>query len=178
MRRSALVVDGLWRCLCPAVDLAFTSRVQQFPKDVGQPGHWSRRSISRPTWTYHQSASRFYHNQRHRTLSQPARSRAASKDVNPRRPQPPLASVSIESLYDWLDSEAGRGSLDEVNKIVTHLVKDRHEEPNIRLYAAMILGNVDPALGSAGKVAALLKEMKTEGINADSGTYHRSLKVR
>lgn len=88
------------------------------------------------------------------------------------------APVTIEDLYEQLLSEASQGHLDRAYDIVTHLVKERHEEPNLRQYDGLILANIDPRKGSAGQAAALWSELKDEGLCAESGTYHKFLKVR
>ncbi|KAI9788039.1 MAG: hypothetical protein M1816_007251 [Peltula sp. TS41687] len=88
-----------------------------------------------------------------------------------------LTPISTENLYGYLLSGASQGEVDNVYNIVTHLVNERHEEPNLRHYDALILANIDPINGSAAKAAALWRELKDEGFNAESGTYHKLLKV-
>lgn len=84
---------------------------------------------------------------------------------------------STPTLYELARAAASRGARDEVVAIVEHLVRDRKEAPNLRLYGALILCNVDPDTGAAWRVASLLDEMQKEGLTLDVGLCHDVLKV-
>ncbi|KAI9683408.1 MAG: Telomerase protein component 1 [Trizodia sp. TS-e1964] len=86
-------------------------------------------------------------------------------------------SLAFEAYYTKLHNEAFAGNYHAVQYIVDFLLKNKHEAPNIRLYGALILANVDPANGSAEAVATLLKEMKAENIGMDSSIYHSALRA-
>ncbi|GAB7356771.1 hypothetical protein MBLNU459_g7667t1 [Dothideomycetes sp. NU459] len=91
-----------------------------------------------------------------------------------------LVTVEDEAtptLYELARAAALRGEIDEVKRIVEHLVRDRKETPNLRLYSALILSNVDPDRGAAWRVASLLDEMHAEGLTMDIGLCHDVLKV-
>ncbi|KAK4999403.1 hypothetical protein LTR66_001552 [Elasticomyces elasticus] len=100
------------------------------------------------------------------------------------KPRPPQArenlvfeNESTPFLYEKLRVAASYGRIQEVERIVQHLVKERGEEPNLRLYSALILGNVHYEDGAAWRVANLLEEMKQEGLRVDGGICHNVLKV-
>ena len=76
-----------------------------------------------------------------------------------------------------LRTSATHGKTKEVKALVEHLVHERQEEPNLRLYAALILANVNPSEGSVTEVNALLEEMMEEGLSPDSGICHDIIKV-
>lgn len=84
---------------------------------------------------------------------------------------------STPTLYELARAAASRGARDEVVAIVEHLVRDRKEAPNLRLYGTLILCNVDPDTGAAWRVASLLDEMQKEGLTLDVGLCHDVLKV-
>lgn len=84
---------------------------------------------------------------------------------------------TTKQIYEALNVEASKGNIDNVWDMVLHLVRDRHEEPSIRLYDALILGNLNPAHGSADDMISLVREMVKDGINPDSKVYHSMLKV-
>jgi len=88
-----------------------------------------------------------------------------------------LQGMSTEAIYALLRTRARRGYSFWVDGIVTFLVKERKEQPNAKLYSAMILVNVNPQAGSAGFVKSILKEMNEEGISLDTGTCHDILKA-
>jgi pentatricopeptide repeat protein len=60
---------------------------------------------------------------------------------------------------------------------VEYLITERGEEPALVHYHALIRINADAEHGSAEAVERLLKEMKEEGIGADSGLYHAALQA-
>ncbi|KAL1305537.1 hypothetical protein AAFC00_007147 [Neodothiora populina] len=88
-----------------------------------------------------------------------------------------LHDESTPILYDMARYAASTGDATRARAIVEFLVSERREEPNARLYAVLILANLNPRLGAAWRVAALLQEMGTENINMDVGICHDVLKV-
>ena len=70
-----------------------------------------------------------------------------------------------------------KGNYTSTRDIVSILVKERGQKPNLRLYDALLLANMDHQDGSAGEVARLLDEIAVEGLTPDSATYHAALKV-
>ncbi|KAH0565350.1 hypothetical protein GP486_001251 [Trichoglossum hirsutum] len=82
-----------------------------------------------------------------------------------------LADTSSEALHEKLLWDALEGNVREIRQIVDHLIRERHEQPNLMHYGALIQANVSPRRGSAAMVAAILNEMKDEGIVPDSDVY-------
>lgn len=87
------------------------------------------------------------------------------------------SKYSKEELYERLGQHAARGDTELVKWLVNHLVEDRHELPNEKLYAALIRVNVNEREGSAGNVISLLQELREEGLSPSGGLYHDVLKV-
>jgi len=86
-------------------------------------------------------------------------------------------TVTISELYNTLRLYAARGSQEGVELIAAHLIKERREAPNMKLYSAMILCNINPEKGSAERVKLLFQELEEDGLVPDSTLYHDALKV-
>jgi len=82
-----------------------------------------------------------------------------------------------EDDYHNLRQLSLEGSLPRTQRFVKYLVKDLGEEPNVRIYNAMLLANADHEHGSASEAASILEEMVTERITPDAATYHAALRV-
>ncbi len=85
--------------------------------------------------------------------------------------------TSTAELHSLLRRYAARGHISRVNELVERLIRERHEQPNARLYEALILVNVNREEGSAARVAALQEELTEEGLMTDNGICHAALKV-
>ncbi|KAK3906286.1 hypothetical protein C8A05DRAFT_29851 [Staphylotrichum tortipilum] len=86
--------------------------------------------------------------------------------------------ASTSTVYEklrHLRSSPGNGGL--MRLLVKYLVKERGESPNVFLYEALVVANWDTTEGSAGELAAILKEMKTAGMERSPGFYHSALKL-
>ena len=70
-----------------------------------------------------------------------------------------------------------KGNYSTTREIVSILVKERGQKPNLRLYDALLLANMDNGDGSAREVGRILDEIAVEGLTPDSATYHAALKV-
>lgn len=86
--------------------------------------------------------------------------------------------MSTDELYTLLRQYASKGHVRKVDELVETLVRKRHEEPNAKIYAALILANIDCEHGSAERVKTLLDEMAEEGIILDHAVCNNILKVR
>ncbi|KZF23322.1 hypothetical protein L228DRAFT_282057 [Xylona heveae TC161] len=180
---TKIAIDGLWHCLCPSIEAAGALR-SSFGR-VPSRRALLRRSSSIP---FPRNAP---HTQRRlfsRTIRNPEQASASSTfnvssyeqnsvDQSTVLSGESLASESTEHLYEVLRSAAAQGQYERVLELVNYLVKHRHEEPNLRLYSALLLANVDPNHGIATRITAILDEMSRERIGADSGFYHAALKV-
>lgn len=82
-----------------------------------------------------------------------------------------------QALYEMLRRNAALGRTDEVATIVEELVGERQEAPNLRIYAAMIMSNINSEYGSAADVERILAEMEAEGLTPDGSCYHNALRV-
>ena len=156
MSSTRLIVDGLWHCLCPSFNksILFHQSIRQF----SVPTRRSVHKISTKRRTPYPSTTR-------------ANSKQDEKDVLDSRGE------SIPVLYDLLRTCASRGRTTDVDKIVDHLVRERGETPNVRLYSSLILANVNPQHGSPDRASWLVDEMTSSGLAVDSGVCHDVLKV-
>lgn len=89
-----------------------------------------------------------------------------------------MRTLDTETVYHKLRQIALNGGHSQIQACVSILLTERGEKPNVRLYDALLLANVDHEYGSAHEACKLLEEMATEGIAPDSATYHAALKVR
>jgi hypothetical protein len=100
-------------------------------------------------------------------------------DTQTQREEQALQGRSLNEVYSVLRAAASDGttsSIYTVQACLQYLAKTLGEEPNPRLYAALILVNCRPE-GSVGLVQKLLKEMYVEGYELDIGACHDILKV-
>ena len=89
-----------------------------------------------------------------------------------------LHLYSKQTLYEALKVLHGiEGTYSAIVKIVEFLVTEGGEQPNERLYEALIRANVDPMYGSAGIARSLLSEMEDKGIPTSLSIYHAVLEV-
>lgn len=182
MPSARILNDGLWHCLCPIFDLQFLTRSHRA---------WRLKTNRRNGCTSSPSITP----KRRLTTSVPARNRQERQTLDgdghgrgqfftQRSPlggvnyAPKSPDLTAIQLYDKLRLGSFKGNHKEIEDIVGILVRDHHEPPNIRLYNALILSNIDPVNGSAAKASILFREMTKEGIIPESGTYHALLKVR
>jgi hypothetical protein len=86
---------------------------------------------------------------------------------------------STDDLEDFLKRSTSKNSpkLLTVTAILRVLIGERHVQPQIRHYKALILAHADPRYGSPENVRQLLREMEENGIAADSSTLHAALQV-
>ena len=177
-------IDRLWQCLCST------------SSQSSQKGYYELLS------TVARNRIGCQKLQRHQTHTQPSPtkppddlSQRPSPDLleqrrlrNPRwkpiyligqeiRDQARIRDLDIASAYQELRRSAVKGNYSLTREIVSILVKERGQKPNLRLYDALLLANMDNQDGSAGEVARLLDEIAVEGLTPDSATYHAALKV-
>ncbi|KAF2218183.1 hypothetical protein BDZ85DRAFT_208603 [Elsinoe ampelina] len=87
------------------------------------------------------------------------------------------ASDPTPNLFDLAREYAARGDIGRTVALVDYLIRQRGEPPNSRLFAPLILCNVDPEHGSPAAVRGYLKQLDEEGLPVDSGICHDVLKV-
>ncbi|RDL33779.1 uncharacterized protein BP5553_08147 [Venustampulla echinocandica] len=188
-------IDGLWRCLCPSID---TVAASYSAARICAPQ--TRKPASRPR-TRNKNAPQLWDRAFH--SSSQSQSQATNEGPTLRKKIPirylfkgprvirqsvvpkseteladPYHQVPLAHLYDRLRQMAVQeGGYDTVMKLVEYLVRVRGEKPALVHYDALIRANTDAENGSVEVVKGLLKEMKDEGIGADSGLYHAVLQV-
>lgn len=94
------------------------------------------------------------------------------------RDQDRVRQLALGTAYQTLRQTALGGQYSQTQACISILVKERGEEPNLRLYDALLLANADHEHGSASEIATLLEELASEDLTPDSATYHAALRVR
>lgn len=198
MSLHKLVADELWSCLCPAFDARLlrtnVRRPVQAFNAVSRRAYTPRRPLPykklESDYGSEETTARLESRNRHLKLRQILIEDEGDLDASTHNSVNTInrAAVAVNRhtsfpsnkhhIYTLLRRAAARGLIENVDELVDVLVKRRHEAPNTKLYAALILVNVDRERGSAGRVRALLKEMEIEGIVPDDAVYNSALKVR
>jgi hypothetical protein len=89
-----------------------------------------------------------------------------------------LNDIPTVHLHDRLrHMRTEEGAYHRVVELVEYLMTVRGEKSALIHYDSLIRANADAENGSAETVRTLLKEMKEEGVRADSGLYHGVLQV-
>ena len=94
------------------------------------------------------------------------------------RGQEQVKRLEIGIAYQNLRHIALGANYRQTQECVQILVEERGEEPNLRLYEALLLANADHEHGSASEVASILEEITNERLTPDSATYHAMLRVK
>lgn len=207
MSRPHIVIDGLWRCLCPSADVAVISKtfnLARIPttnprplRNIGgiRPGPKNQcqktfHTISKrqhnddtPRSSKHEHDSswnenpEYFHYLRRALARNPWISRrffGAPEELPDHLP-----NIDTKNIYDALSVLQNlEGTYDRIIMTVEHLVKERGEQPNERLYECLIKANVDPDRGSAESARSLAREMVEMGIQTSPRIYHALLEVR
>lgn len=199
MTTTRIALDGLWQCLCPSFR---PTNLLRPSRNLSKPLRFRPR---RPSTTCVQARS-LHGSQARRnqlestvatyvplvkaedpfqTIETPENARSHAMDLSDGLARPrqndwtdELARESTPMLYELLRTAASYGDGEEVHRIARHLVLERHEAPNARLFAALILANIDVTEGSIFRVERLLQEMADENIQADVRVCHDVLKVQ
>ncbi|KAI0890113.1 uncharacterized protein GGS22DRAFT_150025 [Annulohypoxylon maeteangense] len=194
MPRECIVIDGLWRCLCPSVDITTLSRL------IGPPRHPRQRPILSPSsniWIACRQSRREY---RYVGSGLPSRNSQESVEqsrigylqrIAKRNPWAPgvlfrgvdafitkLDRIPTKTLYAAIKELASaENTYLSVVKLVEYLVKERKEKPNAILYESLIRANIDRYYGSAGIARGLLEEMEKLNIVTTPQIYQAILDV-
>ncbi|KAG9229762.1 pentatricopeptide repeat protein-like protein [Amylocarpus encephaloides] len=177
-------IDGLWRCLCPSFEIyntSYTGAQQIIPKSARQYSQVNRQRAR--TRAFHTS-SQFRSQTATLTTqdSQPGsglnvRRHVSSSQVN-RPANGPYDGVALTHLYEKLRMiKSEEGSYQSTLDLVEYLITQREEEPALIHYDALICANADAENGSVANLRCLLEEMKEEGIQGNSASYHAILQV-
>ncbi|KAH9995354.1 hypothetical protein F4779DRAFT_607605 [Xylariaceae sp. FL0662B] len=188
MPAERIIIDGLYRCLCPSVDLitlckAFGSpRRHRPPPTLQTPPGQCRREYRRIAYGPD--------SQPDRKTSEQARVEYLMR-LAKRSPWVPealfegtdsfitkLDRIPTRSIYAALRELPGvAGTYFSVVKLVEYLIKERDEKPNANIYESLMRANVDKRHGSAEVAAQLFKEMEKLGIPATPQIYQALLEV-
>ncbi|XXG94503.1 hypothetical protein Hte_000760 [Hypoxylon texense] len=197
MPGGRIVIDGLWRCLCPSVDIASLFRLTR-------PSYSPRQRLNPP----------FVHNPRTHGRQQRREYRrvattTSADQIRPDRDEVERARIGYlkrlakrspwipGALFEGIDSFAtkldriptktiyaalkelprAQGTYHSVVKLVEYIVKERKERPNAILYESLIKANVDKNYGSAEVASQLLKEIEKAGIPVTPQIYQALLEV-
>jgi hypothetical protein len=173
MRPPRLVVDGLWRCLCPS-----SERLPSSLKSLGQT------TIFRSNFDRKQSLSRTQQ-QHHRYASAATSHRLESKRIsesphehkNQKFGSKYLRTLDTRDLHSSLkDYDAGINP-DFTRKILEILIKERHERPDERHYSALLRLCRGAGEGSNHLLRRYLQEIREADIELSSGLCHDVLEV-
>ncbi|KAI1112443.1 hypothetical protein F5Y14DRAFT_267608 [Nemania sp. NC0429] len=189
MPGDRIAIDGLWRCLCPSIDIASLSKpfdLWRIPRARPVPALAHRSTLSRPPRQQCQQQYRRQYGQFAPLLDHPARLHKASggtrvaylKRLSKRNPWIPgtvfhgldsfgakLDNIPTRTLYAALKELQGADkTYIPLTRLVEYLVRERGERPNAILYESLIRANVDKNYGSAKVAAQLLKEAQSHNI--------------
>ncbi|ORY65021.1 uncharacterized protein BCR38DRAFT_314822, partial [Pseudomassariella vexata] len=180
MPGECIVIDGLWRCLCPSLDAITLSRALQKPTTpLRRPRHLHlpcrrRYTTSAPAMARSPSFSQYMHRawKRNRELPRTLFRGAHNFD------DAMLDSIGTQTMLDTLrELQTLEQQYHSIAKIVHYLITKRREKPTAFLYECIIRANTDYKHGSAQIVADLLKEMETTGVLPTAGVYNAILDV-
>ncbi|KAK3353039.1 hypothetical protein B0T25DRAFT_543447 [Lasiosphaeria hispida] len=176
-----IVADGLWRCLCPSIDVAFSA------KPVSTPFHPTRQATGRKNALRgHRPSHRGYQVRAAYTKNRPQSQDTPLGKAAPSAPEdhtPPLVTEetmrrSITSaIYETLKALRrydGRGAT--ARELVRHLVHDRGERPNIFQADALVAANWGVG-GSAVELSVIIDEMLRLGIEPTRQFCHTALRA-
>jgi hypothetical protein len=198
---TRIPVDGLWRCLCPAIDIIASAQSLTF-RTIPRKALISRtgsKATLRPRTRYFHSSTRtpaqwgegwaintgLAAGIKDKSRTIPPRKEETYGNYHPIGAEKLLHSISsidnspIERLHSrlrQLTTEAG--AYHKITQLVEYLIRERGDKPGLIHYDALIKANADAEFGNAEVVKDLLVEMKQDGIIADSGLYHGVLQVR
>ncbi|KAI1828503.1 hypothetical protein F4861DRAFT_487942 [Xylaria intraflava] len=198
MSGGRIVVDGLWRCLCPSIDPAHLYKpfeLWRLPRrQPGTPFAPRSRSSQYPQQRRRRQYSQFAvpYERRHKQNVASEKSRSAyMRRLAWRNPWIPKALFKdLDSADDKLDNiptriiYAGLKELQSseetyllIARLTEYLIKERGERPNTALYESLIKANISHKYGSAKVAGKLLKEMKSQDIPTTPEIYQALLEV-
>lgn len=174
MPSSKLLIDSLWRCLCPSFEVStFHTLSRVAPRRA--PHFNPLPCISSSPYLRHKSnltGSLNFNPKSYATYSYDQLRLPHDEDFWKTLPE-----KSTEQLYEDLLSQASRGYIEDVERLVKYLIGERGQQPNLRLYRALILANINPPHGSAESVISILQELAAEGLEPDAGICYSVIKV-
>jgi hypothetical protein len=100
-----------------------------------------------------------------------------SRPARKKQEKPEFVLLPTPQLYAQLRSDAAAGRHENVLDVISILIKDRKERPNLKIYNALLHSFVSPRDGTAGKIRKVLEEMAEVGVDLDAATCHAVLEV-
>ena len=183
MTSATIAIDGLWHCLCPSFSLGTLAKASRISRPINA---LFRQCSTSSTATRQQiyGGQRPHHPQIQSSLNKQLANIDNARclhDWSDERYKPlgksRLDGLTTRQAYEELRRASIHGDYLTVEKLVQILVRNHREEPNSRLYHALLLANTNPENGSLADVTRLLQEMADNGIPLDSAAYHAILKV-
>ncbi|KAL7629496.1 hypothetical protein AAE478_001017 [Parahypoxylon ruwenzoriense] len=197
MTGERIVVDGLWRCLCPSVDPTTFSRLigpprTPRPRSISTPGTNAHTTKTQGRRDYRRVATTIYSARRFNDHDSVEHARVEYlKRLARRSPWVPgalfkgvdafatkLHRIPTQTIYAALQElQRAEGTYFSIVKLVEYLVHERKEKPNTTLYECLIRANVDKHYGSAEVAGHLLEEMEKLRIPTTAQIYQALLDV-
>ncbi|KAI1107584.1 hypothetical protein F4804DRAFT_164293 [Jackrogersella minutella] len=197
MLGERIVIDGLWRCLCPSIEVTtlarlisptrtFRKRPAFTPSNAQVTCRQGRREYRRIPFRPDDGKT----SQTRDDLTEQSRIQYL-KRLAKRSPwvpgtlfedtetfTPNLDKVPTRTIYAALkELSMAESTYVSVVKLVEYLVKERKEKPNAMLYESLIKANVDKYHGSAEVAGRLLREMQKLRITTTPQIYQSLLEV-
>jgi hypothetical protein len=189
---TRIPIDGLWRCLCPAIDTIASAQVlpsRILPRKVLLPRTSSNAPFRPRIRPFHSST---------RTPAQWGEGWATNASFTSRLPEkshaiPPRSDHDPITLQRTSPANADKiagqhellrvlrtqeGTYHKITNLVEYLICKLGDKPALIHYESLIRANADAEFGSADMVRKLFAELKQEGFIPDSGLYHGILEVR
>ncbi|XDG10146.1 hypothetical protein ABKA04_009761 [Annulohypoxylon sp. FPYF3050] len=194
MPKERIAIDGLWRCLCPLVDIATLSRL------IGPARHPRQRQILTPSKNPRITCRQSWGEHRHVSTTSSIRDDRESVETSRikylqrlarRNPWAPgvlfqgvdafatkLERIPTKTIYAAIkELTNAEDTYLSVVRLVEYLVKKREEKPNAVLYESLIRANVDKNHGSAKVANRLFEEMQSLNIATTPQIYQALLEV-
>ncbi|KAF2683998.1 hypothetical protein K458DRAFT_389224 [Lentithecium fluviatile CBS 122367] len=156
-----IINDALWRYLCP-----------NYVQIVAQSKSGAKRASRRQSRTFitqtPPQGSTFGSPNGYFNSSSPRQNDFHLAPGRTLREKTPLVRLPLPDLYERLRYDGAAGNHEEVMNIIKILIKDRRERPNALMYSAILHSYTSSQEGTAGKVAKVLEEMETAGVELDA----------
>lgn len=181
---TRIVIDGLWRCLCPSFDASASSTILNVPSRVQASRALASRCLFRPLRQQTRSIHRPPNGDQARRKRSGHVIRRVDADSDSVAcllaagyPYRELMTATTPDIYEALDRMKERPTRARaIAAFVQYLVKERGEPPSTALYEYLLLAHSHPH-GSMDTVAELLKEMRTTRVQWSFLVYHNLLQV-
>ncbi|KAI1384995.1 uncharacterized protein F4822DRAFT_416959 [Hypoxylon trugodes] len=196
MPGERIVFDGLWRCLCPSVDITTLSRLIEPLRSPPRRPVLSSRSHT--SITDRQSRRGFRRVATGALINQQPNNESVEeahiqylKRIAKRSPWIPgvlfgrvgafatkLDTIPTKTIYTALrELSNATGTYSSTITLIEYLITERKERPNVMLYESLIRANVDRNHGSAAIAGQLLEEMEKLQIPITPQIYQALLEV-